>query len=271
MGLGFAPVGGRDVADIEGTFWLDRRTAALRSLEFRYVGLDPAVPVEGASGRVELEALPDGAFYVRRWWIRTPVLAPARVAASPRLATDRPIATIREEGGRVLRVSRAGGAAATALPAAASPAATLDTVRVNASPGPAEATRSQRRDVVAGAELEAARVRGARVVDVIRRFPGISIREGRFDTGQEVGTGFCIESSHRVQRLIAPPHLRAQFCDMLPIFVDGRRMGGAISYLRGLEVDGFDSIELISATAAQIRFGMDAGAAGGAIVLRTRR
>ncbi|MBX6363030.1 MAG: TonB-dependent receptor plug domain-containing protein [Gemmatimonadetes bacterium] len=143
---------------------------------------------------------------------------------------------------------------------------------VAAPPGGADVARIHRRDAVEGAELEAARIRGARVVDVIRRFPGITVREGRFDTGTESGTGVCVESSHRLQRLEPPRGSdRGRFCEMVPVYVDGVRVGNAITFLNGLAVDEFESIELVPAAVAATRYGLDAGAAGGALVLTSRR
>lgn len=75
VGLSFQPARRPTLADIEGTLWLDGRTAQLHSLDFRYVGAVPArrggLP---GSGRVEFDRLSDGPIIVRNWWIQMPGL-----------------------------------------------------------------------------------------------------------------------------------------------------------------------------------------------------
>lgn len=76
-GLAFQPVDVGGITDVEGTLWVDRETAELRFLEFRYV--DPPrflrrVDPEEYGGRVEFRRLDDGSWIVSRWVIRTPVL-----------------------------------------------------------------------------------------------------------------------------------------------------------------------------------------------------
>lgn len=73
IGLSFRPRPGRRGArDIEGTLWLSREGARLSSVEFTYTW-SPWVEARGvANGRVEFEELPNGAWIVRRWWIRMP-------------------------------------------------------------------------------------------------------------------------------------------------------------------------------------------------------
>lgn len=76
-GLAFQPVDPGAITDVEGTLWVDRETAELRFLQFRYV--DPPrflrrVDPEEYGGRVEFRRLDDGSWIVSRWIIRTPVL-----------------------------------------------------------------------------------------------------------------------------------------------------------------------------------------------------
>lgn len=74
LGLAFEPVPGRRITDIEGTLWLERETAELRRLDFRYRNLDlPDALLRGSpGGRVEFEALPNGTWIVSAWSIRMP-------------------------------------------------------------------------------------------------------------------------------------------------------------------------------------------------------
>lgn len=72
IGLVFEPVG-QEMPDIEGTIWVDRETAHLQLLEFQYVNAPKELTEGVARGRVDFERLPDGAWIVRRWWIRIPI------------------------------------------------------------------------------------------------------------------------------------------------------------------------------------------------------
>lgn len=73
VGLAFEPNRIGDIADIEGTLWVDTVTAELQSLDFRYANMD-GVPENEAGGYVSFEYLPSGAWIVRDWFIRMPRL-----------------------------------------------------------------------------------------------------------------------------------------------------------------------------------------------------
>lgn len=78
IGLEFEPVSRREgVVDIAGTLWLDRRTAELRVLTFRYTNVPRVVSDAGAGGRLELARLADGGWVVSRWALRLPVVTGA--------------------------------------------------------------------------------------------------------------------------------------------------------------------------------------------------
>ena len=72
LGLAFEPVGGRRAVDVSGVLWLERRSAALDALEFRYTSLGRWAG-GGAGGRVAFQRLPNGAWVIRRWHIRMPI------------------------------------------------------------------------------------------------------------------------------------------------------------------------------------------------------
>ena len=73
VGLAFRPVSAHGAPAVRGTLWLDRATRKLRRLEYGYIRLRlPGGAAAFASGRVEFEALPTGAWIVRRWHIRMP-------------------------------------------------------------------------------------------------------------------------------------------------------------------------------------------------------
>lgn len=75
VGLTFRPREGRDLPDVEGVLWIDRRSSELREIEFRYVNLPYPADPEHAGGRVEFFRLTGGPWIIRRWEIRTPLLA----------------------------------------------------------------------------------------------------------------------------------------------------------------------------------------------------
>jgi Carboxypeptidase regulatory-like domain len=80
LGLGFEPVKGRQVADIEGVLWLDRGHNLLHRLDYAYTGLWQWVPRGSAGGRLEFNQLPGGQLIVTGWRIRAPV---ARIESWP--------------------------------------------------------------------------------------------------------------------------------------------------------------------------------------------
>jgi hypothetical protein len=68
----FKPVSGRKVTDIEGVIWVDRTTAELQRLEFKYRRV-PFDLVRGEySGFAEFHRLEGGAWIIGRWRLTTP-------------------------------------------------------------------------------------------------------------------------------------------------------------------------------------------------------
>jgi hypothetical protein len=74
IAIAFEPVRGRRVTDIRGDLWLDEKTAELRSLEFHYTNLPPAMPRGDYGGAARFQRLPGGAWIVREWYIRSPLV-----------------------------------------------------------------------------------------------------------------------------------------------------------------------------------------------------
>jgi hypothetical protein len=109
VGLGFEPVKGRKVADVEGVLWMDAATAELESIEFTYSSI-PKVRIEKKfGGLVRFTRLPTGRWIVSAWVIRMPLMAEKRrersllpggleAYASSRVVLE----AVREEGGTVL-------------------------------------------------------------------------------------------------------------------------------------------------------------------------
>ena len=70
VGVEFEPASERrNVIEITGTAWLERATAELKLVEFRYTNLPRDVTEAGARGRIELTRLPTGEFVINRWYI----------------------------------------------------------------------------------------------------------------------------------------------------------------------------------------------------------
>ena len=93
VGLEFAPLRGRRVPEVRGVLWLDRRTAALRHVEYAYTGLPWRGHTAELGGRVEFEQLADGAWIVRRWSVRMP-----RLGIDPQQGVSEVIGLIEHEG-----------------------------------------------------------------------------------------------------------------------------------------------------------------------------
>lgn len=84
LGLGFEPVKGRAVPDIEGVLWLDRKTSALHRMEYRYTGLWSWVPPGRAGGSIEFALLTTGQLVLTGWELRAPM-----ASTQPYAPTDR--------------------------------------------------------------------------------------------------------------------------------------------------------------------------------------
>jgi hypothetical protein len=132
VGLAFEPTAGRKVPEIKGVLWLNRATAELKHLEYRYVRVPVDVDERKLGGRVEFERLPAGPWIVRRWAIRMPELAVEEGRRSVGgIGNDRmysyrsgTLVGIREAGGEVLRTTTRSGS----LLLAAGTGATLEGV-----------------------------------------------------------------------------------------------------------------------------------------------
>lgn len=114
VGVGFRPTVARDqVVDIAGTFWVDRESSELRSLEFQFTDLPPVAASANPGGVVDFLHLPNGTWLVNRWRIRMPLLSGrghdpyAIVPGVRRVESQAVLTAIRVSGGEVLRVRRA--------------------------------------------------------------------------------------------------------------------------------------------------------------------
>lgn len=79
IGLGFSPTNDNlGFVDVEGTLWLDRASAELQTLEFRYVGLVRKVADANPGGTVHFVRLASGNWFVNSWTIRLPLMTVVR-------------------------------------------------------------------------------------------------------------------------------------------------------------------------------------------------
>lgn len=118
IGITFRPSMRRSgIADLEGTLWLDRATAELRTLEFTYVNLPRNAANGDADGSVSFTRLLTGDWIISRWAIRYPETE--QIAGMGRVTVFRPIGrrvvggitqVVRQDGGELYRDR---GAAAT--------------------------------------------------------------------------------------------------------------------------------------------------------------
>lgn len=112
LALRFEPGPGREVPEIRGRLWVEEGTGELRHMEYDYVNLGVDVNARATGGRLEFRRLPSGAWVIRRWWIRMPVMAARRAWWDERERrsyelqgiheTGREIAQIRTPEGRLL-------------------------------------------------------------------------------------------------------------------------------------------------------------------------
>lgn len=74
IGVGFRPARSRRITQIQGTLWIDGRSAELRRLEFGYFGLEGSEARLNSGGWLEFSRLERGLWFVSRWSVRVPAL-----------------------------------------------------------------------------------------------------------------------------------------------------------------------------------------------------
>ena len=125
VGLGFVPVPKpEDRPDVAGTLWMSGTALELRTLEFRYTGLEPAALDAGAGGSLHFETMRNGVVLIDRWQLRMPLLVqpapapdrgPVRVGGADWVIRgdrrDVTVRAIRESGGFVVAAKWSDGLA----------------------------------------------------------------------------------------------------------------------------------------------------------------
>jgi hypothetical protein len=104
VGLGFSPASSRRIGrvDVEGVLWIDKDERALRSLEYRYVGVGREAEDRNVGGDLTYQEMPNGAVIVSRWTLRLlKVRVDSQMYKHGRLPTARIV--VSEGGGLVAR------------------------------------------------------------------------------------------------------------------------------------------------------------------------
>ncbi len=113
VGLGFAAVKratGR--VDIDGVLWVDTTRRQLRTLEFRYVGLDPSIAPANPAGRISFREMANGVIIIDRWSLRLPAVRVDSVYDSHGRAVLRQTRLeVQETGGEVAHIEWPSGLA----------------------------------------------------------------------------------------------------------------------------------------------------------------
>lgn len=111
VGLQFEPApSARRTTAIDGTLWIDRASAELRYLEFRFTGIEPDVRAAGAGGHIGFRRLDSGIWMVDRWTLRLPRATAAelmtRLSPVRQPPMRRAVDIVEHRGGVVIEVRR---------------------------------------------------------------------------------------------------------------------------------------------------------------------
>ncbi|MEP6778605.1 MAG: carboxypeptidase regulatory-like domain-containing protein, partial [Gemmatimonadaceae bacterium] len=107
LGLAFQSTSARKrVAEVRGTLWIDRKTSALRNLEFGYENI-PAEQQGEAGGEMNFVALKNGEWAISKWNIRMPEIARVTRPASMG-GVGLQLVSIRVNGGELALATKGG-------------------------------------------------------------------------------------------------------------------------------------------------------------------
>jgi carboxypeptidase family protein/TonB-dependent receptor-like protein len=114
VGVEFEPIDARkELPEIRGVVWLDRRSSELQKMEFRYTSVLREQERHGAGGEMDFVRMKNGAWAIARWHIRMPVLV-ERAAAEPSgipgmpAKAERRVTEVRIAGGEIALVALGG-------------------------------------------------------------------------------------------------------------------------------------------------------------------
>ena len=109
LGIDFEPIRARRaIPEIAGTVWLDRRTAELREMRFRYVNVARNQSAANAGGEMRFVRLRSGAWMIAGWHIRMPVIESRLVKRALDGVSEMQVIVreVRVEGGDLVLVTR---------------------------------------------------------------------------------------------------------------------------------------------------------------------
>jgi hypothetical protein len=107
IGIEFEPNKERStLGEIAGTVWVDRSSAELRSMDFRYANLSAVESDARPGGQMEFLRLKSGAWAISRWNIRMPVVTRAmeRAGIGAAIRSQARVDEIRVAGGELVSV-----------------------------------------------------------------------------------------------------------------------------------------------------------------------
>ncbi len=103
VGLEFEPTG-RKVPDVSGILWIDEATAELRWLDVGYENLRSHTRERYAEAKLEFDQLPNGQWFVKRWYIKMPMVEIRTPGVSGAVYREEVLHGYYEEGREVLKV-----------------------------------------------------------------------------------------------------------------------------------------------------------------------
>jgi hypothetical protein len=137
VGVAFEPSPNRkSFSEIKGTLWVDKKSAELQRLDYRYVNISNEQQSAGAGGGVAFARLKNGGWVISQWDIRMPVLE-LMVRSSTFGGSQARVAAIQVAGGEIVMATRASGGVVDTLwmrPPLVMNGSVVDSVGSNAIP-----------------------------------------------------------------------------------------------------------------------------------------
>lgn len=75
VGIGFTPLDGRNLPEIEGVLWVDPESFKLSHLEFRFQNVLRGSGQKHIGGRIDFAELPSGLWIIEEWSLRVPLVS----------------------------------------------------------------------------------------------------------------------------------------------------------------------------------------------------
>lgn len=244
LGIGVRPALERDhVSDIAGVLWIDRASAELRSLEYRYTSIPPEIAKAGAGGYVDFLRLPTGRWIVSRWEIRMPRPVLVRVVQGygnlARVDTRMVVRSVRVKGGETLVIEHAGEIMYRSSPSAPTVIATAAGTAVAGTQSPPDSARGPKPKLaiitglvtdattdapIAGAQVQLAGTELAKLTNSDGRFRFLGLAAGDYDLNVR-RIGYLLTNSHVSLNAGKPLELKIALRRLPPILAEVRVNG----------------------------------------------